>query len=104
MARESDSSLHRQGMEPELVHDHWPGLGKVVEVVIEGLSVLIEIKGKMTRSKMIFAASLKPFYTWPSDLRHLKEDVFAQKAWVPDLGSEGTPPQHQQCTRSFTGG
>ena len=70
LARESDSSLHRQGMGSKLVHDKWTGPWKVVEVVIEGLSVVIEMEGRTTRSRTVSAESLKPFYTRPSDLRH----------------------------------
>ncbi|CAN0574572.1 unnamed protein product, partial [Laminaria digitata] len=46
LARESDSSLHRQGMGPKLVHEKWTGPWKVVDVVFEGLSVVIEMEGR----------------------------------------------------------
>ena len=44
LARESDSSLHRQGMGPKLVHEKWTGPWKVVEVLIERLSSVIEME------------------------------------------------------------
>ena len=86
LARESDSSLHRQGRGPKLVHEKWTGPWKVVEVVLEGLSVVIEMEGRAVRSRTVSTASLKPFYTRPSDLRHPMEDEFAQLAWGADLG------------------
>ena len=104
LVRESDGSLHRQGMWPKLAHEKWTGPWKVVEVVIEGLSVVIEMEGRTTRSRTVSAASLKPFYTRPSDLGHPMENEFAQMAWGADLGSEGTRLQQHQCTRSWTGG
>ena len=85
LARESDSSLHRQGMGPKLVHEKWTGPWKVVEVVVEGLSVVIEMEGRATRSRTVSAALLRPFYTRRSDLRHPMEDKFAQRAWGADL-------------------
>ena len=57
--------------------------------MIEGLSVVIEMEGRTMRSRTVFSASLKPFYTRPSDLRHPTEDEFAQMAWGPDVGFEG---------------
>ena len=86
LARESDSSLHRQGMGPKLVHERWTGPWKVVEVVIEGLSVVIEMEGRTPRSRTVSTTSLKPFYVRPADLRHPMEDEFAQMAWGADLG------------------
>ncbi|CAN0534235.1 unnamed protein product, partial [Laminaria digitata] len=53
LARESDSSLHRQGMGPKLVHEKWTGPWKVVDVVFEGLSVVIEMEGRVTRSRTV---------------------------------------------------
>lgn len=63
LARESDSSLHRQGMGPNLVHEKWTGPGEVVGVVIDGSSFVIEMEGQATRSRTVPTASLKPFYT-----------------------------------------
>ena len=63
LARESDSSLHRQGMGSQQVHEKRTGPWKVVEVVVEGLSVVIEMEGRATRSRTVFTASQKPFYT-----------------------------------------
>ena len=101
---ESDSSLHRQGMGPKLVHEKWTGPWKGVEVVIEGRSVIIEMEGAITRSRTVSAASLKPFYMRLSYLRHSMEDEFAQMAWRADLGSECTRLQQHQRTRPWTGG
>ena len=58
-------------------------------MVIEGLSVVIEMEGRMTRSRTVSAALLKPFYTRPFDLRYPMEDEFAQMAWGADLGLGG---------------
>ena len=80
-------------MGSKLAHGKWTGPWRVVEVVIEGLSVVIEMEGRTTRSRAASAASLKPFYMRPSDLRHPIEDEFAQMVWGADLGSEGTRPQ-----------
>ena len=85
LARESDSSIHRQGRRPKLIHEKWTGPWKVMGVVLEGLSVVIEMEGRATRSRTVSTASLKPFYTRPSDLRHPMEDKFAQLAWGADL-------------------
>ena len=41
------------------------------------------------RARTAYTASLKPFYTRPSDLRHPMEDEFAQLAWGADLGLGG---------------
>ena len=57
--------------------------------MIEGLSVILEVEGRTTRSRTVSDASLKPFYTRPSDLRHAMEDQFAQVAWGADLGLGG---------------
>ena len=89
LARESDSSIHRQGRGPKLIHEKWTGPWKVMGVVLEGLSVVIEMEGRATRSRTVSTASLKPFYTRPSDLRHPMEDEFAQLAWGADLGLGG---------------
>ena len=77
LARGSDSSLHRQRMGPNLVRDKWTGPWKVVEVVMEELSAVIEMEGRAKRSRTVSTASLKPFYTRPSDLRHPMEDEVA---------------------------
>ncbi|CAN0513589.1 unnamed protein product, partial [Scytosiphon promiscuus] len=37
LARESDSSLHREGRGPTMAHENWTGPWKVVEVVFDGL-------------------------------------------------------------------
>ena len=89
LARESDSSLHWQGMGPKLVHEKWTGLWKVVDVVFEGLS---GHRDGGPRSRTVSTCSLKPFYTRPSDLRHPMEDEFAQMAWGADLGLEQQSP------------
>ena len=86
LARESDSSLHRQGMGPKLVHEKWTDPWKVVEVLIEGLNAVMEMEGRAKRSRTVSTASLKPFYTRPSNLRHPMEDEFAQMAWRANLG------------------
>ena len=70
LSMEGDSSLHRQGMGPKLVHEKWTGPWKVAEVAFEGLGVVIEMGGWATRSRTVSAASLKPFYRRPSDVRH----------------------------------
>ena len=72
-------------MRPKLVHDKWTGPWKVVDVVFEGLSVVIEMEGRATCSRTASTASLKPFYPRPSDFRHPMEDEFAQVAWGADL-------------------
>lgn len=77
LTRESDSSLHRQWRRPRMVHEKWTGPWKEVEVVFEGLSVVIEMKGLAVRSRTVSAASLKPFYTRPSALWHPMEDGYA---------------------------
>ncbi|CAN0599800.1 unnamed protein product, partial [Laminaria digitata] len=41
----------------------WTGPWKVVDVVFEGLSVVIEMEGRVTRSRTVSTASMKPFYT-----------------------------------------
>ena len=92
-------------MGSKLVHNKWTGPCKVVEVVIEGLVVVIEMEGRTTRSRILCAASLKPFYTRPSDLPHPMENEFAQMAWGADLGLGGySRLQQHQCTRCWTGG
>ena len=58
---------------------------------IEGLSVVVEIMGSVTRSRTVSAASLKPFYTRPSDVRHPMGDGFAHMTWGADVGLEGYP-------------
>ena len=88
LARESDSSLHREGMGPKLIHEKWTGPWRVVDVVFEGLSFVIEMEGRATRSRTVSTASLKPFYPTPSDLRRPMKDEFAQVAWGVDLGLE----------------
>ena len=92
LARESDISPHWQGMGPKLVHEKWTDpwkVVKVVKVVIEGLSVVIEMAGRTTRFRAVSDASLKPFYTRPSDLRYPMEDKLAQMAGGADLGLKG---------------
>ena len=100
LARKSDSSRHRHGMGLKLVHEKWTGSWRVVEVVIEGLNVVIEMEGRATRSRTDHSPSLKPFYTRPSDIRHPMEETFAQMAWGANLGSEGTRLKQYQYTRS----
>ena len=68
-------------MGPNLVHWKWTSPWEVLELVVEGLSVVIEMEGRTTPSRTVSAASLKPFYTRPSDLRQPREDEFAQIAW-----------------------
>ena len=60
LARESDSSIHRQGRRPKLIHEKWTGPWKVIGVVLEGLSVVIEMEGRATRSRTCL------LYTSPS--------------------------------------
>lgn len=52
----------------------------MIGVVIEGLSVIIEMEGRAPRSRTVSATSLKPLYVRPADLRHPIEDEFAQVA------------------------
>lgn len=64
----------------------------VVEVVIGGPSVVILMEGEATHSRNVSTAStasLKPFYTRPSDFQHPMEDDVEQMAWRADLGSGG---------------
>lgn len=63
-----------------MVDEKWTDSWKVVEVVIEGLSVVIEMGVRAVRSRTVNTASLKPFYTRPSDRRPPMEDEFAQLA------------------------
>lgn len=44
----------------------------------------------MTLSSTASAASLEPFHTRPSDVRHPMEDTFKKMAWGANLGLEGT--------------
>ena len=89
LARESDSSLFRQGMGPKLVHEKWTGPWTVTRVVFKGLSAVIEMNGRRKRSRTVSVASLKPFHRRSSDLRHPIGDEFAQIAWGADLGLKG---------------
>ena len=84
-ARERDSSLHRQRMEPKLVREKWTGPWKVVEVLIQGFSAVIETESGAKRSNMASTSSLKPLYTRISDLRHSMEDDFEQMASRAEL-------------------
>ena len=59
LARQSDSSIHRQGRGPKLIHEKWTGPWKVMGVVLEGLSVVIDMEGRATRSRTVSTASLK---------------------------------------------
>lgn len=73
-----------------------------MSVLFEGLSVDIEMDSRATRYRTAYTASLKPFYTGPSDLRHPMEDEFAQVAWGADLKLGGLSTLHS--TRYWTGG
>ena len=53
LARESGSSLHRQGILPKLVHEKWTDPWRMVDVLLEGLGA--------TRTRTVSTASLKPF-------------------------------------------
>ena len=63
-----------------MVHEKWTGPWKVVKVVFKGLTAVIEMEGRKTRTRTVSMAPLKPFYRRPSDLRHPIEDAFAQIA------------------------
>ena len=73
-------------MGPKLFHEKWTGPWKVVDVVIEGLSAVIEMGGRAKRSRTVSIASLKPFYTQPSDLRMSSRIWHGERTW----GSGGT--------------
>ena len=88
LARERDSSLHRQGMGPKLAYEKWTGPWTEVDAVFQGLSVVIEMEGWATRSRTFSTASLKPFYPRSSDLRHPMEDECAHVAWGAGLELE----------------
>ena len=89
LAWESESSLFRQGMGSKLVHEKWTGPWKVVKIVFKGLSAVIEMEGRKTRTRTVSMASLQPFYRHSSDLQHPIEDEFAQIAWGVDFGLRG---------------
>ena len=55
----------------------------------KGLTAVIELEGRKTRSCTISVSSLKPIYRRSSDLRPPIGDEFAQIAWGADLGLEG---------------
>ena len=60
----------------------------MVKVVVEGLSTVIEMEGRVLRSRTVFSASFKPFYTRASYI-HPIEFEFAQMAWGVVLGLGG---------------
>ena len=48
--------------------------------------MVVRMTGRKERTRRVSAASVKPFYIRPRDLRHPLEDEFAQQAWRADLG------------------
>lgn len=60
LARENDSSLHRQGGGSKLVQEKWTRPWKVVEVIFEGLSVVIVLEGRAERSRTVSTAPMAP--------------------------------------------
>ena len=89
--RESDSTLYKEGRGPKLVHEKWTGPWRVIEILQPGLSMTVKMQGRKERVRRVAAASVKPFYERPRDLRHPLENEFAQKAWRADLGHPSEP-------------
>ena len=82
-----DQTYHARGV--PAFRKKWTGPWKVVDLLFEGLSVVIEMEDRSTRTRTVSMASLKPLYTTPSDLQQPMEDELAQMAWGADLGLGG---------------
>ena len=88
-----DQTYHARGV--PAFRKKWTGPWKVVDLLFEGLSVVIEMEDRSTRTTTVSTASLKPLYTTPSDLQQPMEDELAQMAWgclfAPSSGAAGWP-------------
>ena len=91
LVREADSTRSREGYGAKLHHEKYTGPWSITRVLMTGLSVEVELRGRKTRKRTVATSALKPFTVRPPDLRHTIEDEFAQYAWEADYSN---PPSH----------
>ena len=87
LVREADSNRSREGYGTKLHHDKYTGPWSITRVLMTGLSVEVELRGRKTRKRTVATSALKPFTVRPPDLRHTIEDEFAQYAWEADYSN-----------------
>lgn len=87
LERESETSLFRQGMGPQLLHKMWTGPLKVDKVVFIKMSAAIVMKPRKSRTRTVSMAFLKLFFRRSAELRHPIEDEFERIAWGAYLSS-----------------
>ena len=90
LVKEADSTLHRDRVHPKLAHDHFTGRREIVNVIRQGLSFTVRLKGRQIRQRSVAASDIKPFHVRPEHLRHSFEDEFAHVIWSVDLGLADT--------------
>ena len=87
LVREADSTRGREGYGTKLHHEKYTGPWPITRVLMTGLSVEVELRGRKTRKRTVATSALKPFTVRPPDLRHSIEDEFAQYAWEADYSN-----------------
>ena len=87
LVREADSTRSREGYGTKLHHEKYTGPWSITRVLMTGLSVEVELRGRKTRKRTVATSALKPFTVRPPDLGHTIEDEFAQHAWEADYSN-----------------
>lgn len=83
--REAEATLGKQGLHPELVHEHSTGPWEVTGVVKPGLSSAAFIREHSTRHKTVSVVDSTALHQRPEELRNDFGDEYALLAWRVDV-------------------
>ena len=107
LVRETDSTHTREGYGTQLNYEKYIGPWSITRVLITGLGVQVELRGRKTRKRTVATSALKPFTVRPPDLRHSIGDELAHYAWEADYSNprrtQTDPHSPAAYTRRTTG-
>ena len=87
LVRQADSTRSREGYGTKLHHEKYTGPWSITRVLMTGLSVEVELRGRKTRKRTVATSAIKFFTVRPPDLCHTMKDEFAQYAWEADYSN-----------------
>ena len=61
LVREADSTRRREGHGTKLHHEKYTGPWSITRVLMTGLSVEVELRGRKNRKRTVATSALKPF-------------------------------------------
>ena len=102
LAKEIARTLTREGIHPQLVHEHWRGALKATAIELQRLSYQSTPNGRIVRSRTVSAANAKLFYARLDLLCHALDNKLAHVACNADKVSQEQSPALSLCAILFT--